>query len=104
MAEREKYQYIIVVGDLTDWEAGRGSLYLIENRNGEKALPVFTTGERAELFVRANLESAQAHMQVFESLPFSHIPPLTEGRFEIVPLQTKEVAETALEADVDYLI
>jgi len=65
---------------------------------------VFTTGERAEEFARANFESAEAHMQMFESLPVSHIPPLTEGRFMIMPLGIEHVAKAAAMADADYLI
>ncbi len=104
MEEQEGYQYIIAVGTPADWKAGRRSLYYIEDGNGEKAMPVFTTGERAEEFGRANLESAEAHMQMFESLPISHIPPLTEGRFMIMPLEAEGLATAALIADVDYLI
>jgi hypothetical protein len=104
MAEQEEYYYIIGLGTLADAEAGRSSLYYIEDRNGEKGMPVFTTGERADDYARANLESAEAHMQMFESLPVSHIPPLTEGRFVILPLKREDVAKAALMADVDYLI
>jgi hypothetical protein len=104
MAEQERYQYIIGVGTPADWEAGQGSLYFIEDKNGEKGLPVFTTGQRADDYARANFYSAEAHMQMFESLPVSHIPPLTEGRFVIMPLQTEDVARAALMADVEYLI
>ena len=38
-----EYLYVIGVGNSEDWEAGRGSFYCTEDRNGEKALPVFTT-------------------------------------------------------------
>src|SRR5215212_11776249 len=104
MAEQEGYQYIIAVGTPDDWNAGRGSLYLIEDKNGEKAMPVFATGEQAIEFGRANLESAEAHMQMFESLPVSHIPPLTEGRFMVMPLGIENVAKAEAMADADYLI
>jgi hypothetical protein len=104
MAEQEEYQYILAMGSPADWEAGKGSLYYIEDKNGENGMPVFTTGERAREFERANFESAEAHMQMFESLPVSHIPPLTEGRFMVFPLGTEDVARAALMADVDYLI
>ena len=103
MAEQEEYQYILALGSPADWEAGKGSLYYIEDKNGEKALPVFTTAERAEEFARTNFESAEAHMQMFESLPVSHIPPLTEGRFMVMPLGIEGVVEAALRAEVDYL-
>jgi hypothetical protein len=104
MAEQEEYQYILALGSPTDWDAGKGSLYYIEDKNGEKALPVFTTVERAEEFAQTNFESAEAHMQMFESVPVSHIPPLTEGRFIVMRLGIEDVAEVAAKADVDYLI
>jgi len=104
MADQEEYLYVIGVGAVADWEAGRGSLYYIEDKNGEKGMPVFTTSERAMNYGRANLESAEAHMQIFESLPVSHIPPLTEGQYVIMPLDREGVAKAALMADVDYLI
>jgi hypothetical protein len=68
MADQEEYLYIIGVGAVADWEAGRGSLYYIEDKNGEKGMPVFTTSERAMNYARANLENAEAHMQTFEIL------------------------------------
>jgi len=104
MAEQEGYHYMIGVGAPADWEAGKGSLYYIEDKNGEKAMPVFTTGERAIEFGRPNFESAEAHMQMFKSLPVSHIPPLTEGQFMVMPLETEDVSKAALMADVDYVI
>jgi hypothetical protein len=104
MAEQEEYQYILAMGSPTDWDAGKGSLYYIEDKNGEKALPVFTTGERAEEYARINFESAEAHMQMFESVPVSHIPPLTEGRFMVMPLGIENGAKAEAMADADYLI
>jgi hypothetical protein len=104
MAEQEEYQYILAMGSPTDWDAGKGSLYYIEDKNGERAMPVFTTRQRAEDHARANFDTAEAHMQMFEGLPVSHIPPLTEGRFIIMPLQIEDVVRTALMADVDYLV
>lgn len=104
MAEQEEYLHIIGIGAVADWEAGRGSLYYIEDKNGEKGMPVFTTGEKAMNHARANFETAEAHMQMFENLPVSHIPPLTEGQFVIMPLDRDGVVRAALMADVDYLI
>ena len=104
MAEQAGYYYIIGVGAPDDWEADQGSIHYIEDKNGEKAMPVFTTGERADAYARAHLENAEAHMQMFESLPVSHIPPLTEGRFVIMPLKREGVAKAALIADADYLV
>jgi hypothetical protein len=89
MAEQEEYQYILALGSPADWDAGKGSLYYIEDKNGEKGMPVFTTGERAREFARTFFETAEAHMQMFESLPVSHIPTLTEGRFMVMPLGSR---------------
>jgi hypothetical protein len=104
MAEQKEYQYILAMGTPADWDEGKGSLYYIEDKNGEKALPVFTIGERAEEYARINFESAEAHMQMFESVPVSHIPPLTEGRFMVMPLGIENVAKAEAMADADYLI
>ena len=40
MTEETEYVYIIGLGNAEDWEAGRGSLYYIEDRNGEIGMPV----------------------------------------------------------------
>ena len=104
MAEQEEYLHADDVGTQADLEGGKGSVYYIEDRNGEKAMPVFTTRERASDYMRANFESAEAHMQMFESLPVSHIPPLTEGHFMVMRLKRMGVAKAALIADADYLI
>jgi hypothetical protein len=37
-----------------------GSLYLIEDRNGEIALPIFTTPEGVQSFVDANFGTPEA--------------------------------------------
>jgi hypothetical protein len=41
---------------------------------------------------------------MFESVPVSHIPPLTEGRFMVMPLGIENVAKAEAMADADYLI
>jgi hypothetical protein len=45
--EQGDHLHLIGVGTSEDWAAGRGSLYYIEDKNGEKCLPLFTTPERA---------------------------------------------------------
>ena len=47
--EQGDHLHLIGVGNSEDWAAGRGSLYYIEDNNGEKCLPVFTTPERVAL-------------------------------------------------------
>ncbi len=98
------YLHLIGVGNSEDWAAGRGSLYYIEDKNGEKCLPVFTTPERVDRYVRANFGAPKAHMDMLESLPASHVGPLTEGRFVVMSLDTKGVAEAAAMMDADYML
>jgi hypothetical protein len=43
-------------------------------------------------------------MQMLESIGVSHAPPLTEGRFVIMPLGYEQVAEAALTIEADYLV
>jgi hypothetical protein len=96
--------YIIGVGDQRDWEAGRGSLYYIEDKNGEKCVPVFTTVEGVEGYIAANFDLPEAHMDMMESMPESHIRPLTEGRFIIIPLPSEQVIGAAGMVGADYLV
>jgi hypothetical protein len=48
--ETEEHLHVIGMGSAADWEAGRGSFYYIEDKNGEKCIPVFTSPERADRF------------------------------------------------------
>jgi hypothetical protein len=99
------YFYLIGMGNEQDWQAGRGSIYYVEDRNGEKAVPVFTTSERVQKYIVANFGNPQAHMDMIESLPKSHIQPLTEGRFSVIPLKADGVAQVvAAMLEADYLV
>ncbi len=102
--EQSGYLYVIGVGGREDWEAGRGSMYWIEDRKGEKALPVFTTSERVERFVQANFSTPKAHMEMLESVGLPHAPALTAGRFMVMPLDNDGVARVAAMVGADYLI
>ncbi len=102
--DKSGYLHIIGIGGSEDWEAGRGSVYYIEDKNGERALPVFTTGEAAHAHVKANFDRPEAHMAMLESVPASHVGPLTEGRFVIMPLGQEDVARVAASLEADYLI
>ena len=55
--ETEEHLHVIGMGSEADWEAGRGSFYYIEDKNGEKCIPVFTSPERADRFARANFDN-----------------------------------------------
>jgi hypothetical protein len=102
--EQGDHLHLIGLGDSRDWEAGSGSLYYIEDKNGEKCLPVFTTPERASRYVQDNFDAPKAHLDMLESVPASHVGPLTEGRFVVISLYTKGVAEAAAMIDADYLL
>lgn len=58
--EQRHLLYVIGVGDVEDRQAGRGSIYYIEDRNGEKALPVFPAPEEANQYRRANFATPSA--------------------------------------------
>ena len=99
--------YIIGLGGSEDWQAGRGSIYYVEEKDGEIALPFFTSPERAEGHVRAYLEAPEAHMQMLESLGATaelHARPLTQGRFIVMPLDSKTLAKAADAVRADYLV
>ena len=101
----KEYMYIIRVGSLEDWERGLGSLYWIEDRKGERCMPVFTTREGVERFIEANFSRPESHMQMLESIAGtpSHAEPLTAGRFVIMPVDEDLLIRTALRMGIDYL-
>jgi xanthine/CO dehydrogenase XdhC/CoxF family maturation factor len=103
MPDQEEW-FVIVIGDNDDWQTGRGSLYYIEEKHGERAMPVFTSAEKAEDHFRANLTSADAHMQMLEKLHVTHVPELTEGKFGIASLPAEPLVTLALSADINYLV
>ena len=96
--------YIIGLGREEDWEAGRGSLYYIDDSRGERCLPVFTTGEKVQEYMEANFGRPEAHMDMLESVPETHVGPLTEGRFIIMPLTSEPVLRAAAMVGADYLV
>ncbi len=96
--------YVIGVGDFEDWQAGGGSIYYIEDRNGEKALPVFSTPEGANQYRRANFGTPRAHMDMLESVRGAHVTPLSEGRFIVMPLDAEGLARAATAVGADYAV
>jgi hypothetical protein len=96
--------HIIAIGNEDDWKAGRGSLYYIEDKDGETALPVFTTGELANEFVQANFSTPEAHMQMLESAGASRAAPLTAGSYMIMPVRSESLARAAAMVNADYLV
>jgi hypothetical protein len=103
---QETYFYVIGVGNAADWQAGSGSPYCVQDRRGDRAVPVFTTPERAWAFARASLYAPEGHVSMLESVPASHVVPSAEARFVVVPLGLREVIEAAADDAVgaDYLI
>jgi hypothetical protein len=102
--ETEEHLHVIGMGSEADWEAGRGSFYYIEDKNGEKCIPVFTSPERADRFAQANFDNPEVHMQMLESIGVVHAPALTSGRFIVMPLRAKGLARAAAMVEADYLV
>lgn len=102
--EPGEYLRVIGVGTTEDWEAGRGSFYYIEDKNGEKALPVFTTDEQVANYLGRTLNTPTAHIEMLESLGAEHAPALTAGAFVVLPLDAEGVAKVALMIGADYLV
>jgi hypothetical protein len=105
--EPGEHYYIIGVGSSADWEAGRGSLYYITDADGERALPVFTTPERAWEFVEENLETPEAYMQLLESIGAhaeTHAAPLADNRYICMPVDSDGLVLAAERMDADYLV
>ena len=99
----QDYLYVIILGSDEDWEAGRGSTYYIEDRNGEKALPVFTTPEKAQQYIQT-LSNPEAYSQLLESAEVERAKPLVGERFVIMPFDVNGVAEIAAAMEADYLV
>lgn len=84
--------YVIGVGDFEDWQVGGGSIYYIEDRKGEKALPVFSTPEGANQYRRANFGTPSPPLDILKSVRREHVTPLSEGRFIVMPLDAEGLA------------
>jgi hypothetical protein len=103
MEQTEQRYYLIGLGSAEDWQAGRGSLYYVERRGGDKWLVIFTTPEAAKRYITANFDQPTAHIEMLESLPLTHTGPLTEGRFVVMEAGIKGVAQAAVEVGADYI-
>ena len=102
--EQGEYLYIIGLGNAEDWEAGRGSIYYIEDRNGERRIPVFTTYEKLQEYAAANLDNPTVYLTMLESVGATHAAPLVADRFVVMPLDANGVAQAAALADAAYLV
>ena len=97
--------YVIGLGGREDWEAGRGSLYWIEDPNGEHALPVFTTPKKTVDHWGAN-SGVRERLQMADSptLPTTHQGPLLQNRITVMPLKVEGLTMAAAKVRADYLI
>lgn len=95
--------YVIGLGDRDDWKTGRGSLYWIEAPNGEHALPVFTTPEKATRFWEAN-SGVRERLEMAEKTPATHQGPLLQNRITLLPCTTETLAMAAERVRADYLV
>jgi hypothetical protein len=71
----EVLYYVTGLGDLEDWDAGRGSPYWIEALNGGHALPVFTTPEGVRSHWTAN-SGVRERLEMADTTPTTHQGPL----------------------------
>lgn len=59
---------------------------------------------RASEYVQTILDTPEAHMDMMEGVPVTHLESLTAGRFAIMPVEWPEgMAEVAVANDIDYL-
>ena len=77
--EQGEYLRVIGLGNVEDWEVGRGSVYYVEDHNGEICVPVSTIPERASVYIETTLQSPEAHMEMLGSVPVPHLKPF-DGR------------------------
>jgi hypothetical protein len=100
---RDEILYVIGLGSREDWEAGRGSLYWIEDPGGERALPVFTTPEGARQHWAAN-SGVRERLKMADSIPTTHQGPLLQKRIVVMSLDAEGLAMAAAKIKADYLI
>jgi hypothetical protein len=99
----EQLLYVIGLGSREDWDAGRGSLYWIEDPNREHALPVFTTREKAERYWAANSDAGdRLDMAENAGLPVTHQGPLLQNRFVVMAMWPETLALAAEQVDAYY--
>lgn len=102
-----EYLYVIGIGGREEWETGRGSIYYIEDKNHETALPVFETAEEAKRYAEIALNTPQAFMQMLESSEVGvggDTSALMSGSTVIMPFGVEGIAKVAAQVDADYLV
>jgi hypothetical protein len=101
----EEYMYIIGMGSSEDWKRGKGSLYWVEDKRGERCLLAFTTPEGASEHAEANFNNPKSHMEMLESVADTpeHAAALTRGRYIVMPVSHELLVKTALRLGADYI-
>ncbi len=97
--------WAIIVGDFIE----RGDLVGIElhyfvDTDDEKVIPVFTSHEHLEEYVRANLNTAEGHLDMMEGGDLTRARALSEGRFKGVLMDVSNIAELAVDMEADWLM
>lgn len=95
---------MIGLGSSSDWQAGTGSFYYIEDRRNERALPVFTTREAVDQYIKQTLNRPEEHRGMLESIGLLRPPALAEGNFVVMPFAAEAVEEAAAKVGAHYLI
>jgi hypothetical protein len=98
--------YIVDLGELKDWEQGPSCLYYIDDLNGEKCLPVFSTVKKAQKYIENDLGQPQAHLDMLENVGTDSLAlaALTKGQFRPVRVDVDKLVDAAIAVDVDYLV
>jgi hypothetical protein len=99
----EEMLYVIGLGGLEDWDAGRGSLYWILDSRGKHALPVFTTPGKARDYWEAN-SGVRERLEMADSAPVTHQGPLLQNRFILMPLAHESLVMAAAKVKANYLV
>ena len=102
--QQGEYLYVIGLGDAEDWKARRGGFHYVEDCKDDRALPVFTTRERAEGYVAGNLHGPDAYLSMLEGAGMVGAEALTESRFVMIPLSPGGAVKAALAMGGSYLI
>jgi hypothetical protein len=104
MAENERL-WALIVGDFVE----RGDMVGIElhyfvDTDDEKVIPVFTSHERLEDYVRTDLNTPEGHLDMMEGGDLTRARALSEGRFKGVLMDVNDIAELAVEMEADWLM
>ena len=104
MAANERL-WAIILGDSIEREDVDGlDLHYFVDTDDEKVIPVFTSPERLEEYVRTNLDTPEGHMDMMEGGDLTRARALSEGRFAGVLMDVNDIAELAVYIEADWLV